>query len=78
MIENEGLTLYSIKELKEIDWSYYAKIKNSNKYIPVKIRNSKSKYSYNKWITKKDYSIKYIKIEDIENYLWKKLTINFQ
>jgi hypothetical protein len=78
MIENEGLTLYSIKELKEMDWSYYAKIKNSNKYIPVKIKNAWNKYLHEKWVLKKDYSIKYIKIEDIENYLWKKLTINFQ
>lgn len=78
MDNEKWLKLYTIKELKEIDWSYYSKIKNSNKYIPVKIQNWKNQYLYEKGINKKDYSIKYIKIEDIENYLWKKLTINFQ
>ena len=73
----DWLKLYTIKELKELDWSYYAKIKNSNKYIPIKIQDARNKYLHEKWYIKKDYSIKYIRLEDIENYLWKKMTITF-
>ena len=73
----DWLKLYTLKELKDIEWSYYTKIKNSNKYIPVKIKDARNKYLHEKWYIKKDYSIKYIRLEDIENYLWKKLTISF-
>ena len=80
-IENElleGLNLYTLKELKDIEGSYYAKVKNSNKYIPIKIKNSKNKYLFNKWLLKKDYSIKYLKLEELENYLSKKISVKFE
>ncbi len=81
MIENElldWLKLYTLKELKDLEWSYYTKIKNSNKYIPVKIKDARNKYLHEKWYIKKDYSIKYIRLEDIESYLWKKISIKFE
>ena len=81
MIENElldWLKLYTLKELKDLEGSYYSKIKNSNKYIPVKIKDARNKYLHEKWYIKKDYSIKYIRLEDIEYYLWKKISIKFE
>lgn len=81
MIENElldWLKLYTLKELKDLEGSYYSKIKNSNKYIPVKIKDARNKYLCEKWYIKKDYSIKYIRLEDIEKYLWKKISIKFE
>lgn len=74
----EGIKLYSIKELKEIEGSYYAKVKNSNKYIPVKIQDWQNLYEFRKGRAKKDYSIKYIRIEDIEKYLSKRISIKFE
>jgi len=74
----DWLKLYTLKELKELEGSYYNKIKNSNKYIPVKIKDARNKYLHGKGYIKKDYSIKYIRLEDIESYLWKKISIKFE
>jgi len=74
----DWLKLYTLKELKDLEWSYYSKIKNSNKYIPVKIKDARNKYLHEKGYIKKDYSIKYIRLEDIESYLWKKISIKFE
>ena len=80
-IENgllDWLKLYTLKELKDLEGSYYSKIKNSNKYIPVKIKDARNKYLHEKGYIKKDYSIKYIRLEDIESYLWKKISIKLE
>ena len=74
-MEREPIRLYTMKELKEIEGVYYYKIVNSNKYLPVKIQDAHNSYEYRKGRAKKDYSVKYIRIEDIENYLKKSVKI---
>lgn len=74
-MDNEPIKLYSMKELKAIENSYYYKVKNSSKYIPVKVQDWQNLYEYRKWRAKKDYSVKYIRLEDIENYLQKTVKI---
>lgn len=74
-MDKESIRLYTMKELKEMEWAYYYKIVNSKRYIPVKVSDWKTKYSFKKWYTKTDYSIRYIRLEDIENYLQKSVKI---
>ena len=74
-MEREPIKLYTMKELKELEGTYYYKIVSSNKYIPVKIQDWHNSYEFRKGRAKKDYSVKYIRIEDIENYLRKSVKI---
>lgn len=74
-MEREPIKLYTMKELKELEGTYYYKIVSSSKYIPVKIQDWQNLYEYRKGRAKKDYSVKYIRIEDIENYLRKSVKI---
>lgn len=74
-MDKEPIKLYTMKELKELEGTYYYKIANSDRYIPVKVMDGKTKYAHKKWYTKTDYSLRYIRIEDIENYLKKSVKI---
>jgi hypothetical protein len=71
MEEKNTIELYTVKELIELDHSYYRKIVNSKDYIPVKISNSRNRYDYKIGKIKKDYCIKYIRRKDVEKYLKK-------
>lgn len=71
---------YSLKQLSFMDWVDTRTIKSSGKYLPVRVDNSKSFYNYKIWITKKPYSIMWIRLDEVKFMFskrnkWKKLTV---
>lgn len=77
-MEKDFITLYTIKELAELENHHPSTIKNSKRYIKVKVENALSRSKYKQGITKKPYGFKYIKWDEvkevIEKQFWKKLT----
>ena len=71
----EWIRLYKIKEIEKEFWTYYRKIVWNNDFIPVKIQDSINSYRYKKGLSNKDYSIRYIRRQDIEEYLKTKIQI---
>lgn len=78
-MEKDFITLYTLKELSDLDNHHPLTIKNSKRYIKVKVENSTSRTKYKLWITKKPYWFKYIRFDDIkqiiEKQFWKKLVL---
>lgn len=76
-MEKDYIELYSLKELSEKDNHHPLTIKNWKRYIKVKVENASTRSMYNIWYTKKPYTFKYIKWDDIkeiiEKQFWKKL-----
>lgn len=64
---------YSAKQLAMIDKCDTRSIKGNKKYLPVRIDDYNTLFYYMKGQTKKPYSIKYIKVEEIEDLLSKNL-----
>lgn len=71
--EWELIKCYTLKQLSYIEGVDTRTIKTSSKYLPVRVDDYRSLFYYNKWDTKKPYSLKYIKVEEIERILSKKL-----
>lgn len=78
-MEKDFITLYSIKELSEKDWHHPLTIRNWKRYIKVKVENWSTRAMYKQWYTKKPYTFKYIRFDDIkeiiEKQFWKKLVL---
>lgn len=78
-MDKDFITLYSLKELSELDNHHPSTIKNSKRYIKVKIENNSTRSQYKAWYTKKPYGFKYIRYDDvkkiIEDQFWKKLVL---
>ena len=71
--EWELIKCYTLKQLSYIEGIDSRTIKKSPKYLPVRVDDYRSLFYYNKWETNKPYSLKYIRVEEIENILSKKL-----
>lgn len=56
---------------------YPTTIKNRYNYIPVKITTWQTKANYRAWHSSKDYMIKYVKLEDILDYLKDEIDFTF-
>ena len=68
----ELLTLYTLKELSELEWKNPRTIKGSYRYLKVKIETSTSRFMNRTGLTKKSYWVKYIRLEDVKKLLnWK-------
>lgn len=78
-MEKDYINLYSLKELAEMDKHHPLTIKNSKKYIKVKVENGSTRAMFKMWNTKKPYGFKYIKYDEVKNVIekqfWKKLTL---
>lgn len=76
--EKDFIELYSLKELAEKDNHHPLTIKNWKRYIKVRIENATTRAMHKIGQTKKPYSFKYIKWDDvkevIEKQFWKKIT----
>lgn len=74
----DWIKTYSIKELEILEKKNYRTIKKSHRYIPIMVENWLTTNSFRRWVTKKPYSIKYIRYSDLkdrfENNHDKKLT----
>ena len=87
LTENEELTIedhkkhtdwelikcYTLKQLSYMDWLDSRTIKNSPKYLPVRVDDYQSIFYFNKWQKKRLYSVRYVKVEEVEKILSKKL-----
>lgn len=68
----ELLTLYTLKELSELEGRNPRTIKWSYRYLKVKLETGHTKSMNRAWITKKSYWIRYIRLEDVKKLLnWK-------
>lgn len=78
-MDKDFITLYSLKELSDKDNHHPITIKNSKRYIKVKVENGSTRAMYKSWATKKPYTFKYIRFDDvkeiIEKQFWKKLIL---
>ena len=68
---------YTIKELCELEHLNYRTIKNRYEYIPIKIRTWQAKAQFKLWNQKKDYTIKYIRLNDILKLLENDIDFTF-
>ena len=74
---------YKLKTLCELDEKNPRTIKNSPKYsqwyIAVKFDNWLAKQHYKAWTQWKPYSVRYVRLKDIKEYVekktWKKLVL---
>lgn len=74
---------YKLKDLWEMENKDYRTIKNSPKYsknyIPVQFENALAKQHKRMWTQKNAYSVRYIRLKDIKQYIekktWKKLVL---
>ena len=75
--EKDLIPMYSLKDLAELEWKARQTVKNSNRYIKVKLETWSSKAQYTYWTTKKPYGVRYIRLEDIKKVLKGKVDISF-
>ena len=68
---------YKLKELAELEGKAPATIKNSFRYIKIRIETAWSKAHFKLWETKSPYSYRYIRLEDIQKALKNKVEFNF-
>lgn len=73
----ELIELYTLKDLAIKEWKARQTVKNSDRYIKVKVENWHTRAQYRYWTTKKPYGIKYIRLEDIKKALKWKIEITF-
>ena len=74
---------YKLKELADKENKNPRTIKNWKifwkNYVAIKFSNSHTKACNKAWITKKDYSVRYVKLKDLKDYIekrtWKKLVL---
>lgn len=77
------LQSYKLKELAQLEnkapvtikkWKLYSK-----NYIAIKFNNWTSKAMSKAWLQKKDYSVRYVRLKDIKEYIekktWKKVIL---
>lgn len=64
---------YTLSQLSIMDWIDTRTIKNSWRYLPVRIDSSKSLYAYKSWQTKKPYTTMYIRLDEVR-YIFNKRT----
>lgn len=73
-IDNE-IKSYTLKELCEKDKTTKPSIKNwkiKDQYFKVQFTNAQATASYKRWTTKKPYSIRYIRREDLKEIIEKR------
>lgn len=68
---------YNLKDIAIKDNLDKWTIKRRYNYIPVKITTGQSKASFKSGITKKDYMVKYIKLDDILELLKNEIDFTF-
>lgn len=63
---------YTIAQISYMDWIDRNKVRNDPNYIPVRIDSTQSRLH-----TTKGYTVKYIRIKELESYLKWKIKISF-
>ena len=68
---------YSLKWIAEKDNIDTWTVKRRYNYIPIKVTTGQSKAQFRAWNTSKDYMVKYIKLEDVLNFLSNEIDFTF-
>lgn len=58
---------YTLTQLAVLEWKTPMTIKNSWKFIPVRIDDRNTKYKYLRWEFKKPYAVRYIRVDEIKH-----------
>lgn len=74
---------YKLKHLAELENKHPLTIKKGNiyskNYIAIKFDNWMSKAMSKAWLQKKDYSVRYVRLKDLKEYIekktWKKVIL---
>ena len=76
----ELIKCYTLAQISLMDWIDTRTVKNSPKYLPVRVDSSRWLYRLKRWETTKAYTVKYIRLDEIKYIFnkrtWKKLTID--
>lgn len=62
---------YTLSQLSLMDWIDTRTVKTSGRYIPVRIDTWRTISDFRAWITKKPYSVMYIRLDEIK-YIFSK------
>jgi len=68
---------YTLTEIAKKEKLYPTTIKKRYNYIPVKITTGQTRATHKAWISKKDYMVKYIKLDDILKLLENEIDFTF-
>lgn len=81
LVEEDRVRTYTLAELEKMEWKCYRTLKKQKEhYIPLMIFDAWAKAQYRAWIKSTPYSVKYVRLKDIKEYVkknsWKILTFN--
>jgi len=76
IMDNE-IKSYKLKELAELEKKHPITIRNSYRYIRIRIETASTKAQFTAWNTKTPYGYRYIRLEDIQKALKNKVDFNF-
>lgn len=76
-MEEKLIESYTIKELEELEGLNYRTIKTRYNYIPIKFINWQSRARMKAGASKRDYMIKYVRLEDILKLLQEEIDFSF-
>lgn len=68
-MEIHGVKAYKQIELAKMDGRHPLTIKNNYKYIPIYFENWQTRSSYKKWFSTTPYSVRYIRLDDLKDYM---------
>lgn len=76
----ELIKTYTLTQLSFMDWVDTRTVKTSGRYLPVRIDSWTKQYDFKNWRTKKAYTVKYIRLDELRyiynKRTWKKLVID--
>lgn len=81
LVEEDRVRTYTLLELEKLEDKNYRTLKaHKELYIPLMIFDASSNWQYKAWNKAVPYSVKYVRLKDIKEYVkknsWKILTFN--
>lgn len=64
---------YNLGQICFMDWVWATASRNSKNVIPVRVDDWTRLYKFREWIAKKGYWVRYLRIDEIESILSKKV-----
>ena len=68
----ELVKCYTLSQLSIMDWIDTRTVRNSGKYLPVRVDTAQSLSQFKLWRTKKPYMVFYIRMDEIKELFWKR------
>ena len=80
--KGDFIKCYNLKQLMYMEWKLAKTLKKNLKILPVRVDSSTKLFNYREWYSSKPYSIRYIRVDEVENMLakmsGKKVHISFE